>query len=95
MAVIKSLEKIYLLKNNGFLEYYLDGKVGFLGNSKKESEIRISYIFKVLFTNVIPKFENLFGQELKPIKKPMSEVYPPEIDDSPMCIQEHFLNLIP
>jgi hypothetical protein len=40
MAVIKSLEKIYLLKNNGFLEYYLGGKLGFLGNSKKEERIR-------------------------------------------------------
>jgi hypothetical protein len=33
MAVIKSLEKIYLLKNVGIAEYYLGGNVGILGDS--------------------------------------------------------------
>jgi hypothetical protein len=35
MAVIKSLEKIYLLKNVGIPEYYLGGNVDFLGDSWK------------------------------------------------------------
>jgi hypothetical protein len=36
--------------------------------------------------NIIPKFENLFGKELKCIKTPMSEGYCPEIDGIPLCI---------
>jgi hypothetical protein len=46
------------------------------------------YISKNLYPKVIPKFESLFGKDLKPIKTPMSEVYHPEIDDTPMCIEE-------
>jgi hypothetical protein len=33
MAVIKSLEKTYILKSVGITEYYLDGKVEFLGEA--------------------------------------------------------------
>jgi hypothetical protein len=33
MAVIKSLEKIYLLKNVGIPEYFLGGNVEFLGEN--------------------------------------------------------------
>jgi hypothetical protein len=35
MAVIKSLEKIYLLKNVDIPEYYLGGNVEFIGDSWK------------------------------------------------------------
>jgi hypothetical protein len=35
MAVIKSLEKIYLLKNVGIPEYYLGENVEFLGDAWK------------------------------------------------------------
>jgi hypothetical protein len=35
VAVIKSLEKIYLLKNVGIPEYYLGGNVEFLGETWK------------------------------------------------------------
>ena len=38
--------------------------------------------------NVIPKFESIFGKELKPIKTPMSEGYHPEVDDTPICTEE-------
>jgi hypothetical protein len=43
---------------------------------------------KTYIQNVIPKFEGLFVKELKPIKKPMSEGYHPEIDDSPLCTKD-------
>jgi hypothetical protein len=33
MAVIKSLEKAYMLKSVGIPEYYLDGIVDFLGEA--------------------------------------------------------------
>jgi hypothetical protein len=38
--------------------------------------------------NVIPKFESLFGKDLNPVKTPMSEGCHPEIDDTPLCIDE-------
>jgi hypothetical protein len=31
--------------------------------------------------NFIPRFEGLFGKDFKPIKKPMSEGYHPEVHD--------------
>jgi hypothetical protein len=42
--------------------------------------------------NVIPKFEGLFGKELKPIKTPMSEGYHPEVDDPPLCTEDDSAN---
>jgi hypothetical protein len=38
--------------------------------------------------NIIPKFEKLFGKELKPTKTPMIKGYHPEVDDTPFCIDE-------
>ena len=38
--------------------------------------------------NVIPKFEELFGGEIRKYKTPMEEKYHPELDDSPLCDEE-------
>jgi len=88
MAVIKSLKKIYILKNVGILEYYLGGNVEFLRDSWKNQGLGLAISARTYIQNVIPKFENLFGKELKPIKTPMSEGYHPEIDDTPLCTEE-------
>ena len=88
MAVIKSLEKIYLLKNVGIPEYYLGGNVEFLGDSWKNQGLGLAISARTYIQNVIPKFENLFGKELKPIKTPMSEGYHPEVDDTQLCTDE-------
>jgi hypothetical protein len=85
MAVIKSLEKIYLLKNVGIPEYYLGGNVEFLGDAWKNQGLGFSISARTYIQNIIPKFENLFGKEKKSIKTPMSEGYHPEIDDTPLC----------
>jgi hypothetical protein len=84
MAVLKSLEKIYLLKNVGFTKYHLGGNIGFLGDSWKIQGIGLDMSERIHIQIVIPKFESLYGKELKPIKTPMSEGYHPEIDDTPM-----------
>jgi hypothetical protein len=42
MAVIKSLEKIYLLKNVGIPEYYIGGNVEFLGDSRKNQGLGLA-----------------------------------------------------
>jgi hypothetical protein len=85
MAVIKSLEKIYMLKSVGIPEFYLGGNVELLGYSWKNQGLELALSAKTYIQSVIPKFEGLFGKELKPIKTPMSEGYYPEVDDSPLC----------
>ena len=88
MAVIKSLEMIYLLKNVSIPEYYLGGNVEFLGDSWKNQGLGLAIYTRTYIQNVIPKFESLFGKELKPIKTSMSEGYHPEVDDTPICTEE-------
>jgi hypothetical protein len=83
MSVIKSLEKIYFLKNLGIPEYYLGGNVEFLGDSWKNQGLRLAISARTHIQNIIP--ENLFGKELISVKTPMSEVYHPEIDDTSLC----------
>jgi hypothetical protein len=85
MSVMKSLEKIYLLKNVGIPENHLGGNVEFLGDSCKNQRLGLAISARTYIQNIIPKFENLFGKELKSIKTPMSEGYHPEIDDTPLC----------
>jgi hypothetical protein len=86
MAVIKALEKTYMLKSLGVSGYCLGGNVEFLGEAWKNQGLGLPLTAKTYIQNVIPKFEGLFGKEFKPIKTPMSEVkgYHPEIDDSPL-----------
>jgi hypothetical protein len=88
MAVINSLEKIYLLKNVGILEYYLGKNVEFLGDTWKNQGLGLGISARTYFQNVIPKFENLFTKELKPIKTHMSEGYHPEVYDTSLCTEE-------
>jgi hypothetical protein len=84
MAVIKSLEKIYVLKGVGILEYYLGGNVKFLGDAWKNQGLGLALSARTYIQNVIPKFESLCGKEFKPVKTPMSEVHHRETDDSPL-----------
>jgi hypothetical protein len=73
MAVLKALEKTYMLKSVGIPEYYLDGNVEFLGEAWKNQGLGLSLSEKTYIQRVIPKFEGLFGKEFKAIKTPMSE----------------------
>jgi hypothetical protein len=90
MAVIKSLEKTYMLKSVGIPEYYLGVNVEFLGEAWKNQGLAsgLALSEKTYIRNVIPKFEGLFGKEFKPIKTPMSEGYHPQMDDSPLCTKD-------
>jgi hypothetical protein len=58
MAVIKSSENIYFLKNVGIPEYYLGGSVQFFGDSKNQG-FELAYSARTYVQNVIPKLENL------------------------------------
>jgi hypothetical protein len=62
MAVMKSLEKTYMLKSVGIPEYYLGGNVEFLGESWKNRGLGLALSAKTYIQNVIPKLEGLFGR---------------------------------
>jgi hypothetical protein len=62
MAVIKSLEKTYMLKSVGIPEYYLGGSIEFLGEAWKNQGLRLALSAKTYIQNVNPKFECLFGK---------------------------------
>jgi hypothetical protein len=70
MGVIKSLEKIYVLKGVDIPEYYLGGNVEILGDAWKNQGLGLAISAKTYIQNVIPKFESLFGKELNPVKTP-------------------------
>jgi hypothetical protein len=88
MAVIKALEKKYMLKIVVIPEYYLVGNMEFLGEVRKNQGLGLALSAKTYIQNVIPKFEGLFGKNFKPIKTPMSEGYHPEVDHSPLCTED-------
>jgi hypothetical protein len=88
MAVIKSLEKIYMLNTLGISEYYLGGNVEFLGEAWKNQGLGLALSAKTYIQNFILKLEGLCGKEFKPNKTPMSEGYYPEIHHSPLCTED-------
>jgi hypothetical protein len=62
IAVIKALEKTYMLKSVGIPEYYLGGNVEFLGEAWKNQGFGLALSAKTYIQNVILNFEGLFGQ---------------------------------
>jgi hypothetical protein len=85
MAVIRSVEKTYMLKSVDIPEYHSGGNVEFLGEAWKNQGLGLALSANTYIQNVIHKFEGLFGKEFKPIKTPMREGYHPEVDDSTLC----------
>jgi hypothetical protein len=59
MAVIKSLERVYILKSVDVPEYYLGGNVEFLGEAWKNQGLGLALSARTYIQNVIPKFESL------------------------------------
>jgi hypothetical protein len=56
MAVIKSIEKTYILKSVDIPEYYLGGNVEFLGEAWKNQGLGLDLSAKICIQKVIPKF---------------------------------------
>jgi hypothetical protein len=61
-----------MLKSVGIPEYYLGVNVEFLGEAWKNQGLGLAISAKTYIQNVIPKFEDHYGKEFKPIKTPMS-----------------------
>jgi hypothetical protein len=70
MAVIKLLEKTYMLKSVGILECYLGENVELLGESWKNQGLGLALSAKTYIQNVIPKFESLLSRSLSPSRHP-------------------------
>ena len=85
MAVVKSLDKIYLLKNTAIPEFYLGGNEEFLGESWKNQGIGLALSSRTSIQNFTPKFKSLFGKNLSPS---MSEGFHSEIDDARLYTEE-------
>ena len=70
-----------MLKGVGRPEYYLGGDVKRMDEHWTKEGIDQGFSAKTYISNVVPKFEILFGQEFKSIKTPMDENYHPELDE--------------
>jgi hypothetical protein len=66
----KSLEKTYKLKSVSIPEYYEGGNVEFLGEAWKNQRFGLAISAKTYIQNVIPNFEDLFGNDFKPSRHP-------------------------
>jgi hypothetical protein len=62
--------------------------VEFFGDSWKNQGLGLAISARTYIQNVIPKFESLFGKDLKSIILLTSEGYHPEVNDTPLCTEE-------
>jgi len=69
-------------------KYYLGENVELLRETWKNQYLVLGFPAKSYIQNIIPKFEFLFGKELKPNDTPMSEGFHPEVDDTPIYTLE-------
>jgi hypothetical protein len=76
------------LETLGIPEYDLAVNVELFGQSWKYQGFWLDISAKNCISNVIPKFESLFGKEFKIIRIPMGKRYCLNKDDSPLCTNE-------
>ena len=74
MAVIKILEEDYILKGVGVPEYYLGGNMEYLNEHWVQEGINMGFSAQTYIQNMIPKFEKLFGGELRSFKTPCQKI---------------------
>jgi hypothetical protein len=70
MAVIKSLENIYLLKSVGIPEYYLGGNVELLGETWKNQGLGLALSKRPTFKTSLGNFKIFLGKSLSPSRHP-------------------------
>jgi hypothetical protein len=66
MAVIKALEKTYMLKSVGIPEYYLDGNVECLGSAWNNQRLGLALSEKTYIQNFILKYEGFWAKSVRP-----------------------------
>ncbi len=71
------------MKGIGPPEYYLGGNVEFMDEHWTKENIGLGFSSRTYISNMIPKFEELYGVIFKTVKAPMASDYHPQLDDSP------------
>ena len=83
MAIMKDLEKNYVMKGVGKPQYYLGGDVVELDASWNKEGIYTAFSAETYIKNCIPKLCAMCGvQEFKKVKTPFHEDYHPELEDT-------------
>ena len=83
MAIMKDLEKNYVMKGVGKPQYYLGGDVVELDASWNKEGIYTVFSAETYIKNCIPKLCAMCGvQEFKKVKTPFHEDYHPELEDT-------------
>ena len=89
MAIMKELEKVYVLKGVGSPRYYLGGDVLDLDEQWEKEGITHALSAQTYIQNCVPKIAKMIGIEQFAKKKtPFDDKYHPELDDSPLCPPE-------
>jgi hypothetical protein len=70
MAVIKALEKTYLLKSVGIPEYYLGGNMEFLGDAWKNQGLGLAISGKTHTQNSFRNLKVFLAKSLSPSRHP-------------------------
>ena len=65
MQIIDTLKCVYILKGVGIPEYYFGGNVEVLDEHWTKQGINMAFSSTTYVKNIIPKFETLFGQQIK------------------------------
>ena len=82
IAMISELQKDYVLKGIGQLEYYLGSDICELDETWHVEGIKYTISVKTYCTNIIKKYEQLLNGELCEFNMPMASDYHPELDTS-------------
>ncbi len=86
MAIMKELEKMYVLKGVGSPRYYLGGAVVDLDEQWEKEGITHGLSAQIYIQNCIPKLAKMIGIEQFAKKKtPFHDTYHPELNESPLC----------
>jgi hypothetical protein len=70
MAVIKLLEKTFVLKSVGISEYYLDENVEFLGEAWKNQGLGLALSAKIYIQNSFRNLKVSIARSLSPSRHP-------------------------
>jgi hypothetical protein len=90
MAIIESIKRDYILKGIGMPEYYLGGNVDEIQESRYVNEgIVTALSARTYIENVVEKLEDLCATNFGKFKTPMSALYHPEMDESPLLDELH------
>jgi hypothetical protein len=87
MAVMKALEKHYIMKGVGKPQYYLGGDVVELGEEWNKEGIYTAFSAETYIKNSLGKLATMCGKTSFPVKKtPFSDTYHPELDDTELLV---------